>query len=272
MEKSKKSGILFIFLAFILALGATGLSYAAINKITKKVPMMVASKDIEAGDPLNKDMFQVISVPIGGRPSDAIIPTKELDLSSYVALKDMSAKDILRKANIINLNSKDLPILSARLRSLDPKAINDLSYDSEELRSLRAAEIPVTSIIGMIPGMKTGDQIAITSVYIDEVDEGNKIKKVRKTETIFDFISVIGIKKPDDNSKGSLVIALSQRQFEAYSLAREKGKFYVALMPYGVKRPDGHPQILSDEYIKMLDLYEEAPTLETLENEEDKNN
>lgn len=125
---------------------------------------------------------------------------------------------------------------------------------------MRVAEIPINSILGALPGMKVGDKISVTSVYDEDIlDKDNKSISIRRTENIFDHIYVIGIKKPSDKSKGSLIIALTQRQFEALALAREKGKFYIAVMPYGIKKPEEHMEILSPKYVEMLDNPEKAP-------------
>ena len=97
----------------------------------------------------------------------------------------------------------------------------------------------------MLTGMKPGDKIAITSVYVEETVGGVGEKF---SEPLFDYINVLEIKPPTDNNKGSLVIALTQRQFQAFALARDKGKFYIALMPYGLETPKGHPEILSEDY------------------------
>lgn len=247
----KKTGLLFILMAVICGLVAVFLAYRTINSMTRKVPMLIANKSIIAGDPLHREDFQIVNVPISGRPEDAILPEHKLE--GLVALKDMNLKDILRTANVVDLEKKDLPILSTRLRAIN----NSLEYDQEELgddvAKLRAGEIPIESIVGMLDGMKEGDQIAVTSVYLDDITEGQKTYKIRRTETIFDFIYVLGIKSPSDNSKGSVVIALTQKQFEALALAREKGKFYIALLPFGVKRPEGRLEILSDLYTQMLE-------------------
>lgn len=253
----KKTGFLFIFTAVVCSLLAVFFAYFSINKITEKVPMLVANTNIVAGDPLLKENFQVVNIPVSARPKDAILPTHEL--SGLVALKDMSKNDILRYENVVDLEQKELPVLSTRLRAVADSLTKSETLDSEEVMNLRAAEIPIDSIIGMISGMKEGDKIAVTSVYIEETDAKEKI---RRTETIFDFIHVLGIKLPSDNNKGNVVIALTQKQFEALALAREKGKFYIALMPFGLNKPEGHPEILSDLYIQMLDNPENLPVAE----------
>lgn len=257
----KSTGILFIVIAIVCSLTAVIIAYTQINKITKKSPMLVANKYIVAGDPLTKEMFDVVQIPVGGIPQDAI--RSDVDLDKFIAIKDMGEKDILRYENVADLNEKDLPVLSTRLRAIEKDSINSSEeYDDEKLKNLRAAEIPIDSIIGMLDGMKAGDQIAVTSVFIEENKMGDKI---RQTETIFDYIRIIGIKPPVDNSKGTLIIALSQKQFEALALAREKGKFYIALMPLGIEKAENHPEILSNLYIKMLENPENIPVYENLD-------
>lgn len=253
----KKAGLFFIFTAVSCSLIAVIIAYSSINKITKKVPMLVANTKIVAGDPLRKENFQVVNIPVAARPKDAILPNDEL--SGLVALKDMSESDILRFENVVDLKKNDLPVLSTRLRAVADSLTNNGLQDINEVTNLRAAEIPSDSIVGMIDGMKEGDKIAVTSVYIEEIE---KKEKTRRTETIFDFIHVLGIKPPNDNFKGSVVIALSQKQFEALALAREKGKFYIALMPFGLTKPENHPEILSELYVQMLESPENIPILD----------
>ncbi len=263
-KKFKSTGILFFVIAIICSLMAVVIAYTQINRITKRQPILVANRYVVAGDPLTKEMFDTVQIPVGGIPQDAIRPNVNLD--RLVATKDMGIKDILRYENVADLNEKDLPILSTRLRAVEKGSINSENdeengeeYDVEKLKNLRAAEIPIDSIIGMLDGMKTGDQIAVTSVFIEETENNEKI---RRTETIFDYVRIIGIKPPVDNSKGTLVIALSQKQFEALALAREKGKFYIALMPLGIEKPEDHPEILSELYIEMLEKPENVPVFE----------
>lgn len=254
-KSAKKTGLIFIIVGVIFALLAVGMTYMTINKVTKKVPMLVANSKIVAGDPIQEDDFRVINIAISARPKDAILPTD--DLTGLVALKDMNENDILRYINVVDFQERELPILSTRLRAVS----NNLEDGDhiEDIDNLRAGEIPIDSIVGMIDGMKEGDKIAVTSVFIEENDLQEKI---RRTETIFDYIHVLGIKKPTENSKGGLVIALTQRQFEALALAREKGKFYIALMPFGVEKPVGHPEILSDLYVGMLNNPESSAVVD----------
>lgn len=267
-KSSKNTGFLFIIFAVFMGLLAVGISYIGISSMTKKYPMYIAAREIEIGDPLKKEDFVKIQIPKGGIPKDAV--PIDTDLTGYIAIKDMSEKDILRKANIADVKQKDLPLMSSRLKYL--------SYTEEfkkmpeqkrkaEIGKLRAAEIPIKSIVGILPNMKKGDKVVVTSVYLEDIQDpqdSTKIKKIRRTETIFDHVYVLGINPPSDKSKGALVLALTQRQFEALALAREKGKFYIAVMPYGLEKPEGHKEIISDKYVKMLD---EPESLESLTSE-----
>ncbi len=259
-KRFKSTGILFIIIAVVCSLVAVGIAYVSMNKITRKAPMLIAKEYVVAGDPLTKEKFDVVHIPVGGIPQDAIHP--DVDLSKFVATKDMGEKDVLRYENVADLDKNDLPILSTRLRAIDKDALDNEKYSSEKLENLRAAEIPIESIVGMLDGMKTGDKIAVTSVFIEETKDA---EKVRRTETIFDYIHVLGIKPPGDNFKGSLVIALSQKQFEALALAREKGKFYIALMAMGANAPEGHPEILSELYVEMLEKPENTPVFNVID-------
>lgn len=260
MSKSyRKTGMLFILVAIICSLLAVIVAYTAVNRLTKKESILVANSYIVAGDPLTKDMFNVIQVPRGGIVEDAIRPNSNINIEQFIAVKDMSEKDILRYTNVADLGRTDLPILSSRLRRADKEIFGIEEYSDELFQNLRAAEIPIGSIQGMVDGMKVGDKISVTSLFIEE---NEKAEKIRRIETIFDHIYILGIKRNDENSSGNVVIAITQKQFEALTLAREKGTFYISLMPFGIEKPEDHPEILSDLYIQMLERPEENPVSE----------
>ena len=265
MDKNKKTGYLIIGLGVAFTLLSVILSYALISSIVEKVPMQIANQYIKAGTPINESMFSIVEVPVKGRPKDAILPGE--DLTGYVAITDFGTNDILRYTKVVNLKEKDLPIISTKLRGLDPEALTNENYETPEMRKLRAVELPIESIEGMLPGMKPGDKLAITSVYTERAPGGIEQKH---SEPLFDYVEVLDIRLPsDENSKGTLVIALTQKQFQAFALARDKGTFYVALMPYGLEKPKGHPEILSEYYLLAIgeDLSEEYYTTPTNTNE-----
>lgn len=217
-SKNKKS-FLFFLLSIVCATLAAGIIYVAGQQATPSVPVLVAKTEINAGDPLTKDMFKQVNIPPASLPDGTLTPNAPLD--NAVALHGMAPGDILREPNIMRLDNKEsLPILSARLRSLGK---NDL----------RAVQIPSESIRGMLGGMKAGDRVDIISV-IEKTDPEDKTKKYLESKTIIEAAPVIGVQPPESQSGGVLVVALTKQQVELFALSKEQGKIYASLVPFGI--------------------------------------
>jgi|GEM_PF-2105826 len=264
ITKEKKTGLLFLLGAGLLIVVAMLTAYFGISTLTKEEPILIANAEIKAGDPLTTDHFKLIKVPVGGIPSDAIRP--DTNITGHIAVKDMNENEILRFPNVIDLENPNIPMLSSRLRALYTDDVL-AETDDEELRNFRAAEIPIASITGMIDGMETGDRLAVISVFEDP-ETGEE-----RAETIFDYVDVLQLKKPSEDNPGALILALTQKQTEALALARENGSFSVSLMAYGIEKPEGHPEVLSETYINRMEGEQsedplEPPTLNIPEDEE----
>ena len=214
--KSKRTGVLFIIAALVIALLAAGLTYMTVNKFVSKAPVWVVNAPIQKGDPLNADKFTTKEVPKASIQKGTLKPGT--DLTGYAATVEMLPGDVLKEGNIIKLaQSDDVSILSARL-----KALND--------KNLVAGEIPLDSIKGMLSGMKTGDKISIVNVYTED--------KVLKSETIINYCDTIGVRSPGEDSSGAIIVALTREQSEILAMARERGKVYAYLLPYGTTKDD----------------------------------
>lgn len=221
LDKSKKSGILFIVLAVIIALIVAGLSYYAISGVTKKSPVLVLEVELQKGDPITKDKFKIVNVPTASIIKGTVNPNA--DLTGYVAAIPMMPGEVLKSSQMIKVseNAAEIPLLSARL-----KGLND--------NGLVAGEIPLESMKGMLDGMKTGDKISIVNVYTQ--DNPSTKEKVMKSETIIACAETIGVRPAGDNSSGAIIVALTRDESELLAMSRERGKVYAYLLPYGIEK------------------------------------
>jgi len=217
-SKSKQTGLKFIGGAVILSLVAAGGAYYAISEITAKVPTLVAKNPIAKGDPLSKDLFNVVYLPKGGVPKDALTPDD--NLTTRISNKDMSKDDILRTINTTDLEHDSPSLLSARLRAL-------------EQAGLVGGEIPIDSIHGMLDGMKSGDKVYVVGVNKEVVQNGeSETTGVVKGDTVVNSAIVVGVRSSTDG-KAALIIAMSKDEAVKLAIARETGKVYAYLLPFG---------------------------------------
>lgn len=240
LDKSKKTGLIFIIIAIILAVIVAGLSYYLISGVTNKTPVLVLNKELQKGDPINKSMFKTEYVPTASIIEGTI--SVEADLSGYIAAIPLMPGEVLKKNQIIKLseNNKEIPLLSARLKAMDNP-------------NLVAGEIPVDSIKGMISGMKSSDKISIVNVYKND-------KKELISETVIPCADVIGIKSGEDGS--AIMIALTHEQSRILAASRDKGKIYAYLLPYGITKEEVDTVVKKEEY-KTLDSVDNGTESET---------
>lgn len=220
LQTHKKRGLLFILVALITALAAGGITFFSLNTVFRKVPVMVATAEIAPGDPLNSDLFEIRSLAVGGIPEDTLKPG--FSFEGTISAKGMLPGDILRKSNTVDMQDRDLSVLSTRLSTL-------------KKNGLVAVEVPVESMRGMLGGMKAWDQVMIGVAWPDKDKEtalGTKNAQF-VTEIIVESAMVVGLKKAEDGNNGSLVVGLDPAQFLKFMESKERGKLYVALHPLG---------------------------------------
>lgn len=213
ISKTKLSGISFIIIAIICASIVAFLVIQAGLKAAPTLPVLQITKDVTAGDFI-ADKTKIVKIAKASVPKGAIIPGADLDKA--IAKHGLSEGDILRENHIID-NNNDGGLLSARLSRLDKK-------------NMRAVELPIESIAGMLGGMKAGDKVDIVAVF----EEGSEAKQLN-SKTILQDRQVIGVMTSEEDAEGTIVIAVTNQEAEVLSLYREKGKIYVTLKPFGGK-------------------------------------
>lgn len=222
-QGKKRYNFLIILLAVVCGLLAAGLVYMAGQKATPSVPLLAAKTEIAAGDPLEKSMFKEVLMPPAGIPDGALKP--EAPLENAVAKHALSPGDILRETHVIRYDSTDIPLLSSRLKTLNKE-------------NLRAVEVPVDSVAGMLGGMKAGDRVDIISVT--PIEEGSKKEII--SQKIIGSAPVIGVRPPRDGP-GVLIVALTETQVNKFFLAGEMGKVYASLCPFGYEEKNTENKI-----------------------------
>lgn len=220
LQTNKKRGLIFISLSLTIAMIAAAISFVSLNNVFRKVPVWVATAEVAPGDPLKKELFEIKSLPIGGIPEDTLKPSFVFE--GKISSKGMLAGDILRKSNTVDMQDRDLSVLSTRLRTL-------------KKTGLVAVEVPVESLKGMLGGMKAWDKVTIGVAWPDkdkEISLGTRNEQF-VTEIIVESAMVVGLKNAEDGGSGALIVGLDSAQFLKYMESREKGKIYVALHPMG---------------------------------------
>lgn len=212
---------MFIGIAAVCALLATGIFTYIFNQVFKQVPVLVAVKEINQGDPLTAEMFKEERIPVGGVPKTALKPPVNFKEKGYISAKGMSEGDVLRKVNVIDLQDRELSVLSSRLKALEKKGYV-------------AIEVPIDSVEGMLGGMKAGDKVIVGVAYADKDKELQLSSKNPQfvSEVITEAAHVVGIKNPGE-SKGALIIAVTTEDYLKYMQSKERGKIYVGLRPFG---------------------------------------
>lgn len=229
-DKSKRTGLMFIVVAIILAFVVAAISFTLISSVTKKSPVLVLNVELQKGDPISKEKFKVVNIPTGSIIKGTMNP--KTDLTGYVAAIPMTPGEVLKSSQIIKLseNNEEIPLLSARLKALDDP-------------NLVAGEIPIDSVKGMLGGMKSSDKISIVNVYKRDTKEK---EKELISETLIPYADVVGLKTGEDGS--SLVVAITHEQSKILAAGRERGKVYAYLLPYGVKKEEIEALISAEVY------------------------
>jgi len=210
LSKTKLSGMMFIILAVVCAFIAAFLVMQVGLKSSPTVPVYQASQDIIPGDYIEGKISET-KIAKSSIPKGAIKPGA--DLSKSIARHGLSQGDILRINHLID-DEIDGGLLSARLKALG----ND---------NLRAVELPIESIAGMLGGMKAGDRVDIVAVYETDNDE-----ETLESKTILTDREIVGVMTTEDGTDGALIVSVTAEEAELLALNREKGKIYITLQPF----------------------------------------
>ena len=214
VSKTKTSGVVFIIIAIACATIAAFLVVQAGLRAAPSVPVLQITENIAPGDFLQGKVKEV-KIAKASIPNGAIKPGT--DLSKFVAKHGMSEGDILRGDHILN-DDVDAGFLSARLLAMGDD-------------NLRAVELPIESVSGMLGGMKAGDRVDIIAVYGLEDEEGGR--KELESKTILTDRKLVGVMITEDGSDGAIVVALTSEEAETMALYTELGKIYITLKPFG---------------------------------------
>lgn len=214
VSKTKTSGVVFIIIAIACATIAAFLVVQAGLRAAPTVPVLQITENIAPGDFLQGKVKEV-KIAKSSLPKGAIRPGT--DLSKFVAKHGMSEGDILRGDHILS-DDVDAGLLSARLLAMGDD-------------NLRAVELPIESVSGMLGGMKAGDRVDIIAVYGLEDEEGGR--KELESKTILTDRKLVGVMITEDGSDGAIVVALTSEEAETMALYTELGKIYITLKPFG---------------------------------------
>ena len=94
---------------------------------------------------------------------------------------------------------------------------------------MRAVELPIESVAGMMGGMKAGDRVDVIAVY--ETGDGND--KIIESRTILTDRELVGVMTSEDGTGGALVVSVTVEEAQILASNMETGKIYIALKPLG---------------------------------------
>lgn len=212
LNKAKLSGLSFIIIALACAFVAAFIVIQAGLRAAPTVPVLQVTQDVTQGD-FVYDKVREIKIAKSSVPKGAIKPGA--DISRAIARHGLSEGDILRVNHLLD-EEIDGGLLSARLKALGDD-------------SLRAVELPIESVAGMLGGMKAGDRVDVIAVF--ETDDGENA--VIEGKTILTDREIVGVLIPEDGSGGALVVSVTDKEAELLATSMEKGKIYVTLRPFG---------------------------------------
>lgn len=215
LSKTKLSGIGFIIVSVACALVAAILVIQVGLMAAPTVPVLQVTEDITQGDFIEGKVKE-IKIAKSSLPKGAVKPGA--DLTGIVARHGLSEGDILRVNHLID-EEMDGGLLSARLRTIGDE-------------NMRAVELPIESVAGMMGGMKAGDRVDVIAVYEKSDESGNV---TIESKTILTGREVVGVLMTEDGSGGALIVSVTAQEAETLAASRESGKIYITLRPFGKK-------------------------------------
>jgi Flp pilus assembly protein CpaB len=214
INKPKLSGLTFIILAVICAFIAAFIVVQAGYRAAPTLSVLELTQYVTAGDYVEGKLKEV-KIAKSSIPKGAIKPGA--DLSRSVVRHGLSEGDVLRVNHLID-DEIDGGLLSARLKALGDD-------------TLRAVELPIESVAGMMGGMKAGDRVDVIAVY--ETGDGND--KIIESRTILTDRELVGVMTSEDGTGGALVVSVTVEEAQILASNMETGKIYIALKPFGKK-------------------------------------
>lgn len=266
---SKAKGLLFVGIAVLCGLIAMLVVFSIGGRVAPSVPALQAERNIQPGDPLGREMFTEVMLAEANLPPGLV--DTDIDFSHLIAARTISEGDILRDVDLMALEEPFPALFSARLRAFDDP-------------DLRAVEVPVEAVRGLITGMGYKDYIDIIAVYEDYPDDAFedipeefegviRVEKELISKTILHSVPVVGLRAGGQEGLGGreeivLVVALIEEDAETLALYRETGKLYASLRPFGKIDPVPEEVELPDYQEDELEDYPDDPSNDLLENDE----
>lgn len=213
MAKVKKGGgAMFLVGAVLFALAAAFLSVRTVQGFNETAQAVVAVKDIPAYTQVTRDDVRMADVPKAAIPADALT---KLDAIVGRYLKSPVYKgDVIRSARIADVKGAG-GLMSARVSELGRP-------------DLRAFALPYTTENGVGGEIKPGDRVDIVaSVKMDTANGQVGCGKIVGRNVL-----VLTAQPGQQNSAGTIIVALTPQQIEDIAFALTSGQVRFALNPY----------------------------------------
>lgn len=229
---SRRKGLLFIGAAILFGLLAMALVIGVGWQMAPNVPALQAKENIAAGDPLTRDMFEEVKLAESNLPPGMVDP--DMEFLGVISSRPLNKGDVLRDVDLIGLEGDVSSLFSARLVALEGE-------------DLRAMEVPVGNIEGLVVGMGYNDLIDIIAVFEVENFEDGTVETM--SQTILEAVPVIGLRTVSENGDDSmiqegspiLVIAVTKEESERLALYQEASVLHASIRAFGTERPLKHP-------------------------------
>jgi Flp pilus assembly protein CpaB len=213
MARLKKRGsTLFLVAAVLFAAMAAFLATKTVKSFNETSLAVVAVKDIEPFVQITKEDIKLTEVPSAAVPTDAIVKVDAL-VGKY--LKSPAYKgDVIREIRIADIKG-DRGLMSAQISELGRP-------------DLRAFALPYTGDNGVGGEIQAGDRIDIVaSVKMDSPNGQVGCGKIVGCNVL-----VLQAEPGEQNSAGTLIVALAPQQIEDIAFALTSGQVRFALNPY----------------------------------------
>ncbi len=219
--RKKNSTLTFLAISIALAMAAAVAAVLMLRTATHMEPVLVATRQIEAYEPISAEAVRVQEMPSSGLPGDALRSTGDAVGKYSRAL--LLPGTVLRKGYLAGVGDRSM--LASQLTDLkDPK--------------LRALAIPITPETGVGGKLRAGERVDLTAAVKLETP-GRPAQVIVKTFARNVLVLDVPQTKGLGEQRATIIVALTPEQVDAVNFAlMDANHLRVALEPYNAIEAD----------------------------------